>query len=783
MINNISGLTEQEVRERVDKGLVNKTEEAAGRSVWDIIKTNTFTFFNGLNLVLAILVIVAGSPKNMLFAGVILSNTLTGIYQELKARNVLKKLSLLNKHPVKVLRDGKKVEIEPEDIVLDDILVLESGNQVFADGTLVSDSILEIDNSTLTGESDPEIRTKGQEILSGSIVFSGYGLLKAEKIGEDTYMAKLSDKAKEFKIVNSELKNSIDKIIKFLVKIIIPLGLMLITSQMVFAEKPWREALLSAIAGIISMIPEGLVLITTLSFFMGVVRLAKWNTLVQELPATEVLARVDTLCLDKTGTITKGSIVLTDIVKAEAETEEIEKELFIMANAFDVANATQAALINYVKKNISELNTGNIKDKTPFNSQRKWSSVEMMNGEKYYLGAPEILFKERFDEISDICMKYADKGSRILLLMKEDTDGEKSASAVLVFEDELRESAQRTIEYFKKQNVDVKIISGDNPLTVARIAQKAGVENAEKYIDAEELPEDKEKLKLLVNDISVFGRVQPEQKKDIVEALQKSGRTVAMTGDGINDVLALKKADCAIALANGSEATKSIAHLVLLDEDFSNLAHVVDEGRRIINNLENNSCLYLSKTVYSILLSLCFALSLSEYPFVPIQLTLIGSLTIGIPSFILALEPNFNKVKSQFLRRVLVRTIPKGASIAFMIFLSYIVMSVLDIRIETIGTFLTLSLGFMGLIVLYLFSRPLTKVKTVMLSISVALFLLAFIIPLGRKIFSFVYIEPVYYGIAAAIAAASYVLMGFAEKTYLKFVIYRENRKKQTKKR
>lgn len=763
----LNGLSTIEVNERISKGLVNKTEDKIGRSIWDIVKTNTFTFFNGLNLVLAILVIIAGSPKNILFAGVILSNTLTGIYQEIKARNALKKLSILNKHPIKVIRNSEKVEIDPEEIVLDDILVLEPGIEVFADGTLMSDSLLEINNSSLTGESEPEIRKKGQFIYSGSIVFSGYGLLKAEKIGTETYISKLSSSAKEFKIVNSELKKSIDKIIKFLVKIIIPLGLMLIISQMIFLEKPWREALLSTIAGIVSMIPEGLVLITTLTFFMGVVRLAKWNTLVQELPATEVLARVDTLCLDKTGTITKGNIYLTEIIPFD-EQSKINIILKTISTAFETANATQKSIIDYSSKYLNDITSEKVKNIIPFNSKTKWSCVELENGLKYYLGAPEFLLEDNF-EILNTCQSQAKMGKRVLILTELNNKNNKPI-AILIFEDDIRESSSKTINYFKKQGVDVKIISGDNPVTVSRIAEKAGVKNSNNYVDASNLPEDKYELKKLVENFSVFGRVKPEQKKDIIEALQENGRTVAMTGDGINDILALKKADCAIALKNGSEATKSIAHLVLLDEDFSNLAHVVDEGRRIINNLENNAGLYLSKTVYSILLSLFFALTLSEYPFIPIQLTLVGGLTIGIPSFVLALEPNFKKVKKDFLKRVLAKTIPRGFTIALFTSAIYILMSYLKFDIKAIDTFLILNLGAMGLIVLYNFSKPLSKTKFIMLLISLILLFLSFLSPIGRKIFSFTYMPNIYYLIAIVICAFSYFSMIYLEKIYLKFI-------------
>lgn len=801
MNKDIYGLTEIEAEEKKKKGLVNVDTEDSLRSVSSIVRSNVFTLFNGINIVLAILVIIAGSPKNILFAGVILTNTLTGIFQELKARQTLKSLSIMNKHPVKVLRDGEKVTVSPEDIVQDDVVVLETGVQVPVDGAILCNNTVEVDNSALTGESEPDMKSIGDFLYSGSIILSGYCLLRAEKVGDDRYMSKLSAEAREFKISNSELKESIDKIIRFLVNIILPLGLMLIISQMFFAGKPWRVALLSTVAGIISMIPEGLVLLTTLSFLMGVVRLAKWNTLVQELPATEVLARIDTLCLDKTGTITKGKLHISEIEYLDAFESESEKcivrnsllngtkdenitietivenAIQIVAKGFDVVNPTQQAIIEYSEKYANGFNSEKlISDIIPFNSERKWSSVLLNDGSAVFTGAVEILCKNKYCEFQTLSESYSNLGKRVLVIAySDDFDKENKDTSniiplsLLIFEDEIRESANATLKYFRSQGVDIKIISGDNPLTVANISKKAGVENADKYVDASTLPNSKEAIREALLENAVFGRVTPEQKRDIVEALQDMGKAVAMTGDGINDVLALKKSDCAIALANGTDAAKAVSHLVLLDEDFSNLTYVVDEGRRIINNLERTAGLYLSKTIYSILLSLFFAVTALPYPFIPIQLTLIGGLTIGIPSFFLAIENNNEKVNKGFLKRVLIATVPKGATVALFSVLCFVVGYKMKIDIGVVRTFTTLVVGSIGMLILAMLSSPLTRMRfTLLLTMSLA-FIASFVFPIGRKIFSFHEISPIYFLLAAGMVVLSYFTIKLFEKLAMKY--------------
>ena len=791
MANQIKGLNSEEVSYRIENGLINIDTEDSGKSIKSIIKTNTFTIFNGINLILAILVIIAGSPKNILFSGVILTNTLTGIFQEIKAKKTLEKLSLLNKHFVKVIRNGSEESISPNDIVKDDIIILEPGVQVPTDGTLILDNNIEIDTSVLTGESLPIIAKKEDFIYSGTIVVGGSSYLRAEKIGNERYMSRLALEAKEFKIVNSEIKESIDRIMSFLIKIIVPLGLVLMISQMFFADKPWRDALLSTVAGIISMIPEGLVLLTTLSFLMGVIRLAKWNTLVQELPATEVLARVDTLCLDKTGTITKGSLKLKRIIPISEDInlknfinlnhscfkssssnidEQIKFALYIVSKGFDVANQTQQAIIEYCKDfKEYEIENINFKNKIPFDSIKRWSALETEDGNVIFTGAPEALLKHNISEsIKSTCDKLTKQGNRVLMIgTSKSTNIDKeniNPLGLLIFEEEIRESAKSTIKYFENQGVDIKIISGDNPLTVSAIAKKIEMKRSDLYIDAKDLPDDIEKLKDSLSRYSIFGRVSPQQKKLIVETLQDMGRTVAMTGDGINDILALKKADCSIALANGTSATKAISQLVLLDEDFSNLTHIVDEGRRIINNLERTSGLYLSKTIYSILLSIFFAFTGFPYPFIPIQLTLIGGLSIGIPSFFLSFESNTEKVHKNFLKRVLGSTIPKGITAATFSISCFLIGYLSSIDIETVRTFTTLVLGSIGLIILYIISEPMNKNRFILFFTMTVLFILAFIVPLSRKIFSFHKLDYLSFITAFILIVISYPVIKILEK-------------------
>ncbi|OHW63474.1 putative cation-transporting ATPase F [Andreesenia angusta] len=758
---NIRGLNSLEVNERISKGLINTRPALPARTVGQIIRSNVFTLFNGLNLVLASLVLLAGSPKNALFAGVILTNTAMGIFQELKAKSTIEKLSLLNQNSVEVLRDGDLVSIPGEEIVLDDVVALSPGDQIAADGILLSEELLEVDESSLTGESDPVLKSSGAQILSGSFVVSGGGLLKITDVGEKTYISKLSDEAKKFKKINSELRSSIDRIVKGIIWILLPLGSLLMASQILFSDKSWNEAVLSSIAGIVGMVPEGLVLLTTVSFLVGVIRLSKWNTLVQELPATEVLARVDTICLDKTGTLTEGNLVLSDIIFTDKTKSSscIEREIAATVHAFASSNPTKKAIVSRfpVDPGLS------VSEKVPFSSEKKWSAVRLSDGKVLALGAPEVLADNLDAYGAD---SLASSGKRVLLFAVGSGSTVEAAfksglspAAILVLEDRVRSDAPETLAYFKDQGVEVKIISGDNPVTVSAIASEAGVEHAERYIDARTLPEDVSELVPFLEEYTVFGRVTPHQKRDLVKALKSTGKTVAMTGDGVNDILALKESDCGIALASGSEATKSVAQLVLLDSNFSSLPKVVSEGRRIVNNLERVAALYLTKTIYSIALALIFSLTTLPYPFIPIHLTLMGSLAIGIPSFFLALSPNDRKVSRGFLYRVLSTTVPKGITVALSTFLMFAIAHFSGLDLDSTRTLSVLISGGISLVVLLKVARPLTVPKLLLVSAMSAVFGLSFVFPFGRALFSFTISSLRHMAIAGGIVFASYFVI------------------------
>lgn len=758
---NISGLNSIEVAERISKGLINTKTVLPTKTVGQIVASNVFTLFNGLNIVLAALVLLAGSPKNALFAGVIFTNTIMGIFQELKAKSTIEKLSLLNQRSVEVLRDGSVQNIPGEQVVLDDVVVLSPGNQIVADGILLSGEQLEVDESSLTGESDPVSKSSGDRVLSGSFVASGGGLLKVTDVADGTYISKLSDEARKFKKIHSELRSSIDRIVKGIIWIIAPLGSVLMASQVFFSDKSWNEAVVSSIAGIIGMVPEGLVLLTTVSFLVGVVRLSKWNTLVQELPATEALARVDTICLDKTGTLTEGDLQLSDIVFLDSGIDRatVEQEIAAAVHSFASSNPTKKAIVSRFPNDPGLP----VSEKIPFSSDKKWSAVKLSSGEVLALGAPEVLV-DSLDgiEIDDL----ASSGKRIVLFAKGAGKTVECAFssglspvAVLVLEDKVRAEAPETLRYFKQQGVDVKIISGDNPVTVSAIAAEAGVEQAESYIDARALPEDVSELVPFLEKYTVFGRVTPHQKRDLVKALKLMGRTVAMTGDGINDILALKESDCGIALASGSEATKSVAQLVLLDSNFSSLPKVVSEGRRIVNNLERVAGLYLTKTIYSIALALIFSLTALPYPFIPIHLTLMGSLAIGIPSFFLALSPNDRKVDRGFLYRVLSTTVPKGITVALSTFLMFAIAHFSGLDLDSTRTLSVLISGGISLVVLLKIARPLTLPKLMLVSAMSALFGLSFVFPFGRAVFSFTISSLAHLAIAGGIIFISYFVI------------------------
>lgn len=736
----LTGLSKEEVKERVQSGKANICPKAPSRTFGQILQANLFTRFNAINAVLAVLVIIAGSPKNALFSGVIISNTLIGIIQEVRAKKTLEKMALLNISHSKVLREGKEVEVEIEDIVLDDVVVLIPGIQILADGMVIEDYEFEVDEAMLTGESDPVLKKAGDELFAGSFIVSGSGYGLVTKVGAETYSAKLANEAKKFKRINSELQVAVNKILTVITWLIVPIGSLLVFTQIFFTKRTWQEAIISASAGIVGMVPEGLVLLTSLTFVVGIVRLSKWNTLVQELPATEVLARVDTLCLDKTGTITEGRLNLIEIISlGNHKKEEAEEIIASIAHAFPSTNPTQQSILD----KYNESSNFKVIDKIPFSSHRKWSALEFEEKGAWVLGAPEMILMDGYEQIRAIVEKQAVEGRRVLLLAKipngklnEELSDNIEGVALLLIEDIIRKEAPKTLEYFRKEGVTIKIISGDNPVTVSAVAKRAGVYDADNYFDARNLPENIDELAEIIEKTTVFGRVTPHQKKELVKALQSKGHVVAMTGDGVNDVLALKESDCGIAMASGSDAAKAVSQLVLLDSNFSALPEVVLEGRRMINNLEGVSELYLNKTVYSTLLSLIFVIIMLPYPFNPINITLIGTVAIGIPSFFLALGPNTDRVKSGYLRRVMSVSITNGIVLSLSTIAIFVYAYKKGLTVEQCRTLGVMVAGGISLVVLLRVAKPLKPWKATLVISMVGLFSLAFIVPLGRSIFS-----------------------------------------------
>lgn len=735
----IKGLSENEVIDRIKRGKVNSIPKTPSRTLGQIIRANLFTNYNALNAVLAIAVLIAGSPRNAIFAGVIISNTIIGIFQEIRAKRILERLSLINENRVDVIRDNKVVNINIEEIVIDDIIILNTGDQILVDCEICNNDEIEVDESLITGEADSIFKKCGDKLLSGSFVTSGKAYGRVINVGKDTYAAKLADEAKKFKLINSELQISINKIFKIIIWLAIPIGSLLIFTQIIYSNRSWQEALIASVTGIVGMVPEGLVLLTSATFVVSIIRLSKWDTLIQELPATEVLARVDVLCLDKTGTITKGDLKLSEVVPFEnKDIKEIDKILSAIVHSFEDGNATQKALLEKYGHNPNL----KVKNKIPFSSKRKWSAVQFEDEGAWVFGAPEMILRDRYTEISDKVEEAAKEGKRVLLLSKfngenfdEELNGEVESAALIFIEDVIRENAEEIINYFNKENVSLKIISGDNPVTVSSIAKRVGIKNGENYIDARNLPKDEGDLRKIVENTCVFGRVSPHQKKDIIKCLKKNNHTVAMTGDGVNDVLALKESDCGIAMASGSDATKAVAQLVLLNSDFAALPHVVLEGRRLINNLEKVSELFLSKTVYFIILSIIFGLLLVPFPIIPIQLTLVGTLTIGIPSFFLALSPNTDIIESDFLKRVLRASIPNGALIGIGTTIIFLFGYYRGLTLDQCRTLALIIFGGLSLFVLLKVSTPLNFYRFSIVIVMSILFILSFILPFTRELF------------------------------------------------
>lgn len=693
----MTGLTDEQVNARIAEGKVNADENPNTRTYKQIVRENTLTFFNFLNLVLLVLVLLVGSYKNAFFVCIIIINTLIGIAQEIRAKKTIDKLAILTARKSVVIREGQKWTVPTEELVLDDVVCLKTGDQVPADARILEGS-LEVNESLLTGESDNLPKNEGDELFSGSFVTSGEACCQIIHVGKDNYAAQITSEAKEFKRHNSELKNSLNAILKVISIIIVPLGALLFYKQYYIVGDTFRDSVVSMVAGVLGMIPEGLVLLTSVALTLGALVLANKKTLVQELYCIETLARVDTLCLDKTGTITEGTMcvervepyvstgrVETAATEPEsAESTEAEEQVqtdsafmeeidVIMGNMMYVLK-DQNATIDALRKRFPAKQDMTPEHVIPFSSDRKYSGVVFEEKGTYLMGAAQFLFPENNEELTEKCQAYAEEGLRVLVLAHSSQNAEGTELpegleplALMLLTDVIREEAPDTLAFFDSQEVDLKVISGDDPVTVAAIARRAGLKNADSYVDATTLTTEEE-LQDAVAQYSVFGRVTPQQKKAMVQALQSQGHTVAMTGDGVNDVLALKEADCSIAMAQGSDAAKNIANVVLLDSNFASMPHIVNQGRRVVNNIRTAASMFLIKTMFSVMLSLLTIFFGNAYPFEPIQMSLISACAVGIPTFLLAQENNYEKIDHTFLRHVFINAFPAAITITFCVF-------------------------------------------------------------------------------------------------------------------
>ena len=705
-INIQKGLTDEQVKQRQKEGKVNYDTNVPTKSIKKILSDNFFTLFNIINLILGIAIFLVGSYKNMLFLGIVIINTAISTIQEIHSKRVVDKLAIMASHKAKVIRNGERQEISIHELVLDDIIELNTGSQIATDSIILSGTV-QVNESFITGESDSIYKKEGDILLSGSYIVSGKCIAKVEHIGEENYTAQISSEAKYVKKINSEIMNSLGKIIKFLTFAIIPIGIALFYTQLQVEDTTLQEAVVKSVAGIIGMIPEGLVLLTSTVLAVSVIRLSKAKVLVQELYCIETLARVDTLCLDKTGTLTEGTMEVKGFVAINRTQKEMSNILANIVKASEDENATIEAMKNYF---ITIEKQWEAVKKIAFSSQTKWSGISFREKGTYLLGAPEIVLKKEFNSYKETIEEYA-KDYRVLVLAhtKEEVANEKLPEKIeligyVFILDKIRKEAKQTLKYFNQQGVDIKIISGDNPITVSKIAKQVAIKKYEKYIDMTTV-KSKEEIEKVAIQYTIFGRVSPTQKKELVEAMQKVGKTVAMTGDGVNDVLALKTADCSIAMANGSDATKSVSQLILLDSKFTSMPKVVAEGRRTINNIQRSATLFLVKTIYSGILAVMFLFMGEAYPFVPIQMSLIGTITIGLPSFLLALEPNKERIRGEFLKNVIIRALPVGLTVILNIFVLTIVNKKEMISEEQYSSLCVIGTGICGIILLFTLAK------------------------------------------------------------------------------
>jgi cation-transporting ATPase E len=772
VVHHVAGLTSAEVAERVARGEVNDVPVRSSRSAADIVRGNVFTRFNAIIGVLWVIMLFVAPIQDSLFGFVIVANTGIGIIQELRAKKTLDGLAVIGEAKPTVRRDGVSTPVSTSEIVLGDLIELGPGDKVVVDGEVAEADNLEVDESLLTGEADPVVKKPGDTMMSGSFVVAGGGAFTATKVGREAYAAQLAEEASRFTLVHSELRSGISTILKYVTWMMVPTAIGLIISQLVVKDTNLKDSLARTVGGIVPMIPEGLVLLTSVAFAIGVIRLGRKQCLVQELPAIEGLARVDVVCLDKTGTLTEGGMDVTELRTLDGSGEEyVRKVLGALGESDPHPNASLQAIIDAYP----DAEEWRCTEALPFSSARKYSGAAFSegNGETsaWLLGAPDVLLKAgdpTLDEIDHL----NEQGLRVLLLARTtrelDDPGvaeEARPSALVVLEQRLRADAADTLAYFADQNVAAKVISGDNAVSVGAVAGKLGLPGAENTVDARRLPTDREEMAQALDENAVFGRVTPQQKRDMVGALQSHGHTVAMTGDGVNDVLALKDADIGVSMGSGSEATRAVAQIVLLNNSFATLPSVVAEGRRVIGNITRVATLFLTKTVYSVLLAILVVCSQVEYPFLPRHLTLLSTLTIGVPAFFLALAPNKERARPNFVKRVMRYAIPGGIVAAAATFTTYLVArshysgtGALDA--ETSAATLTLFLVSMW--VLAIVARPYTWWRIALVATMGGAFLLVLVVPWLQDFFALKLVGVTMPWTAVAIAAAGGLVLEFA---------------------
>lgn len=732
---NLNGLSNREVSLRIKQNKVNFDTTSPSKSIKQILFENIFTLFNFINIFLAILIIFVKEYKNILFLGVVISNTLISVVQEIRAKKIVDKLSVISSSKAKVIRNKKQISININEIVLDDLICYELGDQIIVDSKII-DGTVEVDESFITGESKVKVKEKGDVLLSGSFIVSGSCKALVIHVGLDNYTSVISKDAKKLKEdVSSEIMKSLNKVVKYISISLIPIGILLFLKQMSISNDDVSGSIVKTVAALVGMIPEGLILLVSTVLGISVIKLSKYNVLVQDLYAIETLARCNSICFDKTGTLTEGSMEVMDVIPLDNnKINEIDSILEAISTNLNDNNPTFKA-INLKFGNDSIIKTN---DLITFSSIKKYSGISYDNT-TYLIGAPEIIFCNKYDKYKNKINELSEENRVLGLISFKKNENNKIPNnsnilALIIIRDKIRSDVVNTINYFKENECLVNVISGDNIKTVSSVSKRVGIDIIG-ACDARSIKDDTD-LSQLVKENNIFGRVKPEQKKLLIKAMQENGLIVAMTGDGVNDCLALKQADCAIAINDGSDAARNISDFVLLNSDFNGVPNIIKEGRRTINNIERSATLFLSKTVYSILLSLLFIFINDNYPFIPIQMSLISSITIGIPAFILALEPNYKRVNNGFLKRVVNKALPSGITAVLSILLLIILGKVLKLSYNEVSTLAVFVITYTGFLLIYKISKPLNFLRRSLLMILLIIFLFVYNVPFLRNLYS-----------------------------------------------